>query len=872
MMISSYKKERIIKAVISLGYTKAMIQKNFSFLGSNGKATADMIAFGNCRHFDMETACLGIHFQQNGNSEILRDFIMLAIPYAILAYSDKVEIWPLRESGPDRENKVERPYDQLDDFFAENRINFAPDSIMKAKEQGRQLSFADLDMGMLYDWSFNATKKRLKSNFESAIENARMKLKKAQFQSLSKVSIKLLAAAVLQDKGYLKPVNGLKILKSAQHLYPNYFLTEDIQRLDKKILEDLLKDIRAGGCVFTNLTTEMLDHLYQYAFVDEKLRKKLGIYATPPKLARMIAGNLPFEDIRPEDLFLLDGACGSGSLLAAGYKRLYDLLPVRKSENEKHQYLSDHILGMDRDLFATEIARLSLLHESLPSGNKWNIQTKDFLKTGSQDFPARPFVILANPPYREARGENRIEMAVPFVEKNLDLLRDNGLMAIILPETFLQKSSCRNVRNRILHECEILDLWQLPEGVFGESGSATTVLFLRKNTKKTGSLPVRIKRVLNKDKTLFLNRGHASFSYVFPDQNHWIQTDFQIIPNIFNRLWDRISEFRKLGDMAEIRNGITPGKGREDQFCHDDPPGEWKKWLNGPSAIRHFLIDWENQRRTKKPFANRYVNWPGKLYRPITDLEKIFDARNRKIIMNARRNPNTRWRITAAIDDVGYFPSYDLFLLFDLKQNVTLEELTAVLNHSVSSAWIDDHIRLKYLRKNELRQLPVPEFDKLQKKDLKRLVRKLMRNPNTAEYKKRIIQIDEILDSAYGLSDEEKRCLKASGFVRKGFDEDIFEKEKELFPNKTWTVTGIVEDIDAGRNKVEVWFRGCGEDAAEIPIPREMPGWALRTEVAFEAEIPFEQRHRPDWSQLRNFQPIRYGYMDEEELLAELDG
>ena len=138
-------------------------------------------------------------------------------------------------------------------------------------------------------------------------------------------------------------------------------------------------------------------------------------------------------------------------------------------------------------------------------------------------------------------------------------------------------------------------------------------------------------------------------------------------------------------------------------------------------------------------------------------------------------------------------------------------------------------------------------------------------------YQKKIIQIDEILDRAYGLSDEEKTCLKESGFVRKGFDEDNFEKEKKIFPNKTWIITGIVEDIDASRNKVQVWFRGFGEDAVEIPIPREMPGWALRTDVAFEAEIPFEQRHDPDWSVLHNFQPIRYSYMDEEELLAKLD-
>ncbi len=228
-MLSFDRQLQIKEAVISLGYTKEMIRDNFSFLGCNSRTTADMIAFGSERHFDLGTACLGIHFPQNGNSQILEDFRMLAIPYGILAYPDNVQIWALNNNGIG--NKFERSYDRIGEFFIEHRSAFSPTAILKAKEQGSQLSFANLDMGLIYKWGFDATKDKLKSNLEKAIENAASKLQKKQLPDLSKVSIRLLAASILQDKGYLKTSqNAIELLKSAQSELFFSRLYSDIKR------------------------------------------------------------------------------------------------------------------------------------------------------------------------------------------------------------------------------------------------------------------------------------------------------------------------------------------------------------------------------------------------------------------------------------------------------------------------------------------------------------------------------------------------------------------------------------------------------------------------------------------------------------------
>jgi type I restriction-modification system DNA methylase subunit len=876
-MLASEHKIQIKNAVLSSGYTREMIREDFYFQGRTGRARADLMVFGDIRHFDPETACIGIHFSDGNKSKILQDFRMMAIPFGIIADDRKLEIWPIGHKGPDERRKEECTWAQLSDYFTQNRIRFAPSTIIKAKEEGRQLSFADLDLGSIYEWSFDANKKELKLRIETAIENAKTKLSPRHFNQLTKITIRLLAASILFDKGYIllapnQKLTAQSLLNCAREVYPNYFSVNDLTMLDPMIIERILEDLRAGGCIFTNLTTEMLDHLYQYAFVDEESRKSFGIYATPRKLAKLMASNLPVEEIRLENLYFLDGTCGSGSLLTAGHKRIYNLLPVYKSESEKHGFLSNHIFGIDQDPFAAEIAGLSLLHESLPSGNSWKIYKNDFTQTQVFDLPNRPFFILANPPWREDRRESHLEKAIPFISKNLDLLVDHGLMSIILPETFLEKSSCHDIRKRILDECEILEIWQLPEGIFEESSSATAVLFLRKNFSKAKSFPVRIKRVLNEDRMSFINNGHTSFSYIYENQNDWKlkSRDFQIIPNVFQKLWERLEKFKTLGEVAEIRNGITPGPGREDHFCHDQPPEGWKKWLNGPSAIRPFKIEWEQQPKGfNRPLGNRFINWPGNLERPRMDLKGVFEAKDTKIIVNARRNPNTRWRMTAAIDDVGYFPSYALDIIYNLKSNVQLEELTSILNHAVTNAWIDDHIRSRNFDITNLKKIPIPPLNEQQKNELKRLVRELMQNPDRDQCHQILKQIDDITDKAYGLTDDEKLILKSAGFVRE--KTDVSSDLKKTFPDRTWIITGIVEAVDAKKNIIKIWFSGFGENAIEIDIPKEMPGWALRNEVAFEAEIPFEDRYHPDWSRLHHFRPVRYGYMDETELLKNLE-
>jgi hypothetical protein len=99
-------------------------------------------------------------------------------------------------------------------------------------------------------------------------------------------------------------------------------------------------------------------------------------------------------------------------------------------------------------------------------------------------------------------------------------------------------------------------------------------------------------------------------------------------------------------------------------------------------------------------------------------------------------------------------------------------------------------------------------------------------------------------------------------------DLDLWEQEKSL---PTFTVTGQVLDFDMGSNKVYLYLDNLLDEVQEawIPLPQELPGWALDGTV-FEAELSravetFDDLAKRPWA-LRNFSHTPRPYLTLEEL------
>ena len=680
----------------------------------------------------------------------------------------------------------------------------------------------------------------------------------------------------------------------SSRLYGQYFDVSTLHKIGQDVGQVTFDTLR-HNVTFRSFTNEMLGYFYENAFVDDDLRKSLGIYYTPRFVAKRILNRLPIEDIPPSDRIVFDGSSGSGNLLLAAFERIEDLLPSSWDRKHKHDYLVQRIHGVDLDRFATQVAGLSLFFIDLPAGDAWNIKAADFMNLTTANLPKRPTIVVGNPPFKEPRssGGRREQRASLFLNKYLDLLSPDGLLGMVLPETFLENPSCRDARRRLLKECEILELWQLPEGTFPMSNAATVVVIAKKHGQRRNSTggPVRIERVgaLSKERKRFLNGERPRISHVIPSTSPWVnESNSRVFLSPLERgLWEVIRAPRRLKDLATIRNGIIPGiKQRATHFNPVPLDSSWKPWLNGTKDLEPYTL---------KPDQSRYVKYPGNLQWPRTDLESVFASPSHKVLVNSGRAPGNPWRIFAAIDDFGYFPSQGFHCVIPKGKSISAEELVAFLNSPIASAWIDSRNRKRWIGERTLGDLPFPTFEESTRRQIISNVREIVTLKRHLTYtthgkdknlskiyaiRKMSIAIDELVHEALGVDETGRDTLHKlfEGFRRPGVEWAGYVEsapESTEHPNdRQWPITGQVIQVDAENNIVTMWVRGYNEGQPfRIPIPEAMPGWALRSQTAFEAEVPWLARDSdiPLPGEFTNFRPLDFSYSLTEELVDLLE-
>ena len=211
---------------------------------------------------------------------------------------------------------------------------------------------------------------------------------------------------------WVRTPNGAWARSQVQH-------TRGLNRSSNPVLKDIFKDLYYPDSPyeFSVLPADILGHIYEQflgkvirltpahrAVVEEKpeVRKAGGVYYTPTYIVdyivkhtvgKLIEGKTPNQVSK---LRVLDPACGSGSFLLGAYQRLLDWHLAWYSENEpekhrkgrktkifqgpggdwrlttaeKKRILLNNIYGVDIDLQAVEVTKLSLLLKVLEGENE----------------------------------------------------------------------------------------------------------------------------------------------------------------------------------------------------------------------------------------------------------------------------------------------------------------------------------------------------------------------------------------------------------------------------------------------------------------------------------------------------------------------
>ncbi|MBQ9681861.1 MAG: N-6 DNA methylase [Neisseriaceae bacterium] len=282
---------------------------------------------------------------------------------------------------------------------------------------------------------------------------------------------------------------GLKIQDKIEHIFNDlkYFQNGDfnfIEVYNKELFNEnfeiLLSVVRSLEKVkFTqNENANILGDFFETYIHD--LPQQEGQYFTPTPLVDFIIYSLPvFKNNK-----VLDFACGAGHFLTQFFNR-------NKGSNSE-------FLGVEKDTRLAKISTIATFMNEIDQNHcvikAANALSQDEIKNHSVN------VIISNPPYSvtgflevldekdrkkftlfndkiNLETNNSIECF--FVEKTSQALQENGVLAIVLPSSFLQNIDGLYIETRkiLIRDFYIIGICKLSKNAFYKTNASTCIIF-----------------------------------------------------------------------------------------------------------------------------------------------------------------------------------------------------------------------------------------------------------------------------------------------------------------------------------------------------------------------------------------------------------
>jgi type I restriction-modification system DNA methylase subunit len=529
------------------------------------------------------------------------------------------------------------------------------------------------------------------------------------------------------------------------------------------------------------------------AAVEDKpeVKKAGGVFYTPTYIVDYIVKNTVgklLEGKNPktaEKLRILDPACGSGSFLLGAYQCLLDWHLKWYVENNPEKYakakkpilyqgaggawylttaerkriLLNNIFGVDIDIQAVEVTKLSLLLKVLEdeTGETLNHQFKLFheralpnlggnIKCGnsligpdfydgkqmtlldnaeaqrvnifdwqaefSEIFEAGGFdAVIGNPPwgcffssnekkylsqnYVNKKGE--AESQLYFIEKGFRCLNKNGLLGFITPNTWLAISNALETRNFLLSESFIYEIDHLSKYIFNGAPDIIPILIFLKQHSATDRFCIVKSASLNKVTGYNFNEIFRTNTI---DPHVWLNDVNKAInvrstSEVLSIISKCNNKANKLKNICQVLYGIKTGD--NEKFLSKSPSDSHAAKALKTGDVARYSINWKGL----------YLWWCESLagYRKSSlEVEKIVIQYIRKISLPRR--------IVAGLDiDGSYYPLNNYSYVVSEDNVYSLKYILGIINSSLinfyfANTFIDYNIKPIYLQ-----QLPIHNID-----------------------------------------------------------------------------------------------------------------------------------------------------------------
>ena len=361
-------------------------------------------------------------------------------------------------------------------------------------------------------------------------------------------------------------------------------LNETITKLKFYTNNDFaFKDVHNKTLFYQNgkILVEMVELFQKYRIIDSKelqllgdmfeqllnkgFKQNEGQFFTPVPITSFIWKCLPLESIvqdneRNEVKYpkVIDYACGAGHFLTEGFREINRTIEKLGLQDEKG-WEKNCLFGIEKDYRLARVSKISLFMHGADNGN---IVFGDGLDNHNEEIVVKNGefdILVANPPYSVSAFKNHLELKnnklelfdcitkdgkeieTLFVERIAQLLKPNGIAAVILPSSILSNSSTSYIKARevLLKNFAIHSIVQFGSKTFGATGTNTVVLYLKKNNEP----PVKSQIV------------YDNVSAIFTNEKLNVESDIEIFNNYCSHIQvekaDYIQFLKNAGDSVD---------------------------------------------------------------------------------------------------------------------------------------------------------------------------------------------------------------------------------------------------------------------------------------------------------------------------------
>lgn len=533
----------------------------------------------------------------------------------------------------------------------------------------------------------------------------------------------LVSLNLLKREGILSEVNIQDVIQKKDLSFINKQIKEEIKswllKIDGRKIKESFSFLLDCGIP---VQRDALGLLYQ-SLLFEGQKSLCGSYYTPSNIVDGIVA----EHVR-KDSKVLDPCCGTGQFLLA----FSDVV-----ENPSNIY------GIDFDDIAVRIARLNVLIKFKSKSFVPNIVCKNTLFDVGQydlfsldDENIKDFdVIATNPPWGvhfSKEDTEQLKTLYPtitsfesfsyFLKKSFDLVRNDGVIVFILPESILNVKTHKDVREIILKNSQIKKISYLNR-VFKNVFTPVIRMDIKKSKNKNGNI-----QICKEDIEYNIKQARWLQNQDFIFGIHSNSFDTEIIDKIYQ------ADHTTLEGKADWALGIVTGNNK--RFIINDPKEGLEPVYKGKDVENFVLI---------KPSS--YIQFTPEKFQQVAPTEK-YRAKEKLIYRFISKY------LVFAYDDQQKLTLNSANIIIPRISNYPIKVIAALLNSSLYQFIFQKKFSSIKVLRSHLEQMPLPLWDK---KVFERIIEMV---DSVIEGKTVFEKLDNYIMDRYVLSLKEKSYIK----------------------------------------------------------------------------------------------------------------